>query len=37
MQPLEIEPQSKPMGEEVRSTKLEVGVEPQIILQNEST
>jgi hypothetical protein len=37
MQPLEVEPQSKLVEEEVRTTNEEVGVEPLIVVHNEIT
>ncbi len=37
MQPLEVEPQSKLVEEEVKSIELEVGVEPHVVVQNKST
>ncbi len=37
MQPLEVEPQSKLVEKKVINTKPEVGVETQVVVQNEST
>ncbi len=37
MQILQMEPHSKSMEEEVKNTKLQVGVKSQVAIQNEST